>query len=146
MARTKNFAEVIQAKMVADSELATEVEQEVLNSLIAKQVFDLRIAAGLSQKQLADRLGTKQSVISRIEDADYEGHSLGLLKRIADALGKKLTIAFSDPEPVQKDTVEVTETISSNIAYEQRSAGRLGTRFVKVVQATSVTKLIRERG
>jgi ribosome-binding protein aMBF1 (putative translation factor) len=42
--------------------------------------------AGLSQKQLAELVGTTQSVISRLEDADYTGHSLDMLSRIAAAL------------------------------------------------------------
>jgi predicted transcriptional regulator len=47
----------------------------------------LQIAqAGLSQAQLAKLVGTTQSVISRLEDADYNGHSLNMLSRIAQAL------------------------------------------------------------
>ena len=42
-----------------------------------------RTEAGLSQKELAEMIGTTQSVISRLEDADYEGHSLSMLSRIA---------------------------------------------------------------
>ena len=51
-------------------------------------------AVKLTQEKLADLAGTKQSVISRIEDADYYGHSLRLLRRIARALGKKLRVEF----------------------------------------------------
>lgn len=96
---TKDFAEHVKARMAADPELAAAVEQEVINTRIARQVCDLREAAGLTQKQLAEMIGTQQSVVSRIEDADYEGHSLGLLKRIADALGKRLRVEFEDPAP-----------------------------------------------
>jgi predicted transcriptional regulator len=41
---------------------------------------------------LADLIGTKQSVIARLEDADYEGHSLTMLQRIATALHQRLEI------------------------------------------------------
>jgi transcriptional regulator with XRE-family HTH domain len=44
------------------------------------------VARGLTQKALADMVGTTQSVIARLEDADYEGHSLRMLGRIAHAL------------------------------------------------------------
>jgi predicted transcriptional regulator len=52
----------------------------------------LRTAADLSQKDLAQRVGTTQSVISRLEDADYDGHSLSMLERIAHALGHRVCI------------------------------------------------------
>jgi predicted transcriptional regulator len=49
----------------------------------------------LTQKQLADRVGTKQSAIARLEDADYDGHSLSMLQKIAGALNQKVEIKFS---------------------------------------------------
>jgi len=58
-------------------------------------VHDARTGAGLTQRELAERIGTKQSVIARLEDADYEGHSLSMLKRIADAVGKRLEIRLA---------------------------------------------------
>jgi len=94
MARTKNLADVIRAKLATDPELAEGVEQEAFNADLATKVYEARRAARLTQKQLADRVGTQQSVISRIEDADYDGHSLGLLKRIASALSLKLRVEF----------------------------------------------------
>ncbi len=45
--------------------------------------FDLRKEARLSHKELAVLVGTTQSVFSRLEDADYDGHSLTFLNRIA---------------------------------------------------------------
>ena len=68
--RTKNFADVIRSKLRSNPELATLLEQESFNADIARKVHDLRETARLTQKQLADRVGTHQSVISRIEDAD----------------------------------------------------------------------------
>ncbi len=59
---------------------------------IAEQIYDLRTQAGLSQKQLAEKIGTTQSVISRLEDADYNGHSIQMLERIADALHYRVEI------------------------------------------------------
>ena len=63
-------------------------------------IYELRMEAGLTQKELAKRVGTTQSVISRIEDADYEGHSLTMLQRIAAALQQRLEVRFVPrPEP-----------------------------------------------
>ena len=61
-----------------------EEEREKLD--IAGQIYDLRTQAGLSQAQLAKLVGTTQSAISRLEDADYSGHSFNMLRRIASAL------------------------------------------------------------
>jgi ribosome-binding protein aMBF1 (putative translation factor) len=95
MARTRNFADVIRAKMAANPELAEAIENESFNSDVAEKVYQMRKEAKLTQKQLAELIGTQQSVISRIEDADYDRHSLSILRRIARALGKKLVIEFS---------------------------------------------------
>jgi ribosome-binding protein aMBF1 (putative translation factor) len=94
MARTRNFADVLRKELAADPALAKRVGEEWFNADIAQKVYDSRTAAGLTQKQLAERCETQQSVISRIEDADYEGHSLSLLKRIAEALGHTLRVEF----------------------------------------------------
>ena len=58
----------------------------------AAQIYGLRTKAGLTQKQLADLIGTTQSVISRLEDADYNGHSLNMLERVAEALDYKVEV------------------------------------------------------
>lgn len=69
-------------------------EEELANAEVARKIYDLRTEAGLTQRELAERMGTKASVISRLEDADYDGHSLAMLKRVATALGKRLEIRF----------------------------------------------------
>ncbi|HUW19884.1 MAG TPA: helix-turn-helix transcriptional regulator [Sedimentisphaerales bacterium] len=74
-----------------------ERERENLN--IAEQIYTLRVANGLSQKQLAKMVGTTQSVISRLEDADYNGHSLAMLRKIAAALHQKVQIEFVPEGP-----------------------------------------------
>src|SRR6478735_4983585 len=62
---------------------------------VARQIFALRTTAGLSQRQLSKLVGTTASVICRLEDADYEGHSLAMLKRIASALQQRVEIRFT---------------------------------------------------
>jgi transcriptional regulator with XRE-family HTH domain len=61
------------------------------------KVHRARTKAGLTQGQLAALIGTHQSAISRLEDADYEGHSLDVLKRIARVLGQRLRVEFLGP-------------------------------------------------
>jgi ribosome-binding protein aMBF1 (putative translation factor) len=81
---------------------AAEYREELLNGEIARRIFDLRTKAGLSQRDLARRIGTSASAICRLEDADYEGHSLALLKRIANALGQRIEIRFVPAKPAHK--------------------------------------------
>jgi len=107
--RTRNFVDVIRAKMATDPDLAEAIETASFNADVAMKVYEARTEAGLSQKKLAELVGTQQSVISRIEDAEYEGHSLKLLRRIAKALGKELQIEFY---ACAKTSPEVVETLS----------------------------------
>jgi transcriptional regulator with XRE-family HTH domain len=59
---------------------------------VAMQLAVLRKESGLSQKELARRVGTSQQQISRLESPSYEGHSLGMLRRVAEALGATLHV------------------------------------------------------
>lgn len=69
-------------------------EAEMANAEVARKLYDLRTKAGLSQRELAKRIGTTASVICRLEDADYEGHSMAMLNRVAEALNKRVEIRF----------------------------------------------------
>ena len=64
------------------------------NVAIAEKICNIRTKAGLTQRQLGKLVGTTASVICRLEDADYEGHSLAMLNRIAAALDKRVEIRF----------------------------------------------------
>ena len=77
-----------------DAQLRKTMDEERANLDVAHKIYAMRIAAGFSQADLARRIGTTQSVISRLEDADYEGHSMAMLTRIADSLEKRVEIHF----------------------------------------------------
>jgi ribosome-binding protein aMBF1 (putative translation factor) len=77
-----------------DPEMQCMLEEEMAKREIGTLIYQLREKAGLSQAQLAKRVGTTQSVISRLEDADYEGHSLAMLARIAAAVEQRVEIRF----------------------------------------------------
>ncbi|MCX6644757.1 MAG: helix-turn-helix transcriptional regulator, partial [bacterium] len=66
-------------------ERIASLKEEEANLDVAIKIYELRKKAGLTQKELAKLVGTTASVISRLEDADYEGHSLAMLRRIAEA-------------------------------------------------------------
>jgi ribosome-binding protein aMBF1 (putative translation factor) len=76
--------------------------------VLAQLIHDLRIDAGLTQKELADRMGTTQSVISRLEEGGGSGNRVDTLARVATALGRHLVISFPETVPAKlKDAVEV---------------------------------------
>jgi len=64
---------------------------------VALQIVALREKAGLSQKDLARKLHTSQQNISRLESPSYEGHSLSMLRRVAEALGATIHVTFESP-------------------------------------------------
>jgi len=59
---------------------------------VALELAALRKESGLSQKALAKRVGTTQQQISRLESPSYEGHSLSMLRRVAEALGATIRV------------------------------------------------------
>ena len=77
-----------------DSDLRQLANEAVVNAEVAQLIHDVRSKAKLTQKQLAELVGTTQSAIARLEDADYEGHSLSMLQRIAAAVNKRLEVRF----------------------------------------------------
>ena len=78
----------------SDPERQASLEDARLNASIARALYDMRKAANLTQQQLADLVGTQASAISRLEDADYEGHSLSMLRKIAAALHHRVEVTF----------------------------------------------------
>jgi transcriptional regulator with XRE-family HTH domain len=56
-----------------------------------------RKSASLTQTELAERIGTSQSVIFDLESAEYKGHSMPMLRRIAAALGLSVQENFVRP-------------------------------------------------
>ena len=67
-------------------------ERDLLDIKAAQLIYDMRTSAGLSQRELAKRVGTTASVICRLEASDYEGHTLAMLTRIASALGRRIEL------------------------------------------------------
>jgi len=75
-------------------EMLALLEEERANADIARKIYKIRTKAGLTQRELAKLVGTSASAICRLEDADYEGHSLFMLRRIAAALNQRAEIRF----------------------------------------------------
>jgi ribosome-binding protein aMBF1 (putative translation factor) len=88
---------------------AASVRVEVEHDLALGQlIYDLRTSAGLSQRALAEKMGTTQSVISRLEEGGGAKNRLDTLARVATALGRHLIVSFPVKLPAHlKDAVQV---------------------------------------
>jgi transcriptional regulator with XRE-family HTH domain len=119
--KTRDAVSILHGRYVKDDpERKASLQEERVNVEVARLIHDMRIAAGLSQQQLADLIGTTQSVISRLEDADYEGRSLSVLERIAGALNQKLAVVMTAREPEGED---VREAFHRVVQMLRRSRG-----------------------
>jgi len=77
-----------------DREYRQAYSEDHLNVSVASQIKVLREQRGWTQERLARNMGTKQSVVSRIEDVNYESWSIKTLKRLARAFDVHLAIKF----------------------------------------------------
>jgi DNA-binding XRE family transcriptional regulator len=92
---TTDAAEILHRRYFEGKpERLRELEEERANAEVARQIYGLRQAAGITQQELAKLVGTTSSVICRLENADYEGHSLSMLRRIAAAMNQRVEIRF----------------------------------------------------
>jgi DNA-binding XRE family transcriptional regulator len=108
MAKKKNKRTIrdglplIDRRFGVSADAQAQHEQFSEQAEVAEILYAARKAAGLTQKQLAELVGTTQQVISQLEDADYEGHSLSMLRRIAAALDCRveMRLVTNSPEKV----------------------------------------------
>ncbi len=96
--KTSRALDIIDRITGDDAELRRLIAEETINAEVARMIYEARTKAGLTQRELADLAGTRQPVIARLEDADYEGHSLSMLQRIAAALNGRLEVRIIQGE------------------------------------------------
>ena len=82
-------------EQLKDPEFAERFERAGEAWDVALQIAALREKAGLSQKDLARKLKTSQQNISRLESPSYEGHSLTMLRRVAEVLGATIRVTIA---------------------------------------------------
>jgi ribosome-binding protein aMBF1 (putative translation factor) len=104
MAKTSDAIKILKQRTGIDPETDPEMLRIAEEYRVGQIIHDARTAAKLTQTQLAEAVGTTQSVISQLEDAEYEGHSLSMLRRIAEALKMQVRIELvpdlSEPQRV----------------------------------------------
>ena len=91
MKRKTNFDLYLEDQL-ADPDFARRFQKAGEAWDVALKLASLRKASGLSQKQLAKQVGTSQQQISRLESPSYEGHSLSMLRRVAEVLGASVQV------------------------------------------------------
>ena len=82
-------------KKLADSQFRQRFEAEAQKLAIGEQLSRLRQAAGLTQAQLATRIGSTASAISRYENAEYDRYELRTIQKIVRACGGHLDITMA---------------------------------------------------
>ncbi len=108
MAKASDAIKILKQRTRIDPETDPEMLRIAEEYRVGQIIHDARIAAKLTQTQLADAVGTTQSVISQLEDAEYEGHSLSMLRRIAEALKMRVLIELV-PESLQNQAERITQ-------------------------------------
>lgn len=86
--------EVWEKEALKDPKFKTEYDKLQPEFALIRAVIDARLKKGLTQEDLAEKIGTKQSVISRLESGNANP-SFAFLKRIAQALNFHLEIKFT---------------------------------------------------
>lgn len=88
------------------------MEQDLV---LGQLLYDLRRRANLNQRELAQRMGTTQSVISRLEEGGGARNRIDTLARVATALGRHLVVSFPEEVPERlADAVQVSHLEDSN--------------------------------
>lgn len=102
MTKTTNAAEILKRTTGINPDTDTDMLKISEDLRIAQLIYDARSKSGLTQTQLAEKVGTTQSVISQLEDAEYDGHSLSMLRRVAAAMQSHVEVRIvpNDIEPV----------------------------------------------
>jgi transcriptional regulator with XRE-family HTH domain len=134
--QTTDAVEILHRRYVDGNPKAAAMLEEVrAEAEVARSIYRIRTDAGLTQQDLATRIGTTASVISRLEDADYSGHSLAMLRRIAAALGRRVEIRFptvrdgaakGQKRPVTKVGEDSEVRIPKTKTFGRRSSSKTG--------------------
>lgn len=90
--KTRDAIEILDRRFGVSEEQAVQHEKFTEQAEVAEMLYCARKAAGLTQQQLANLAGTTQQVVSQLESADYEGHSLAMLKRLAKAMHQRIEL------------------------------------------------------
>ena len=147
--KTSSAVRILHRRYVGDDvERKASLEKERVNAEVARTIYELREQAGLSQKELADRVETTQSVISRLEDADYDGHSLSMLNRIAKALNRQVQVVMRPKERMSETPIRKSATVAvlePDMARVFRNSGAVNEALRSLLQISETTRRLTRR-
>ncbi|MEE9129173.1 MAG: helix-turn-helix transcriptional regulator [Phycisphaerales bacterium] len=100
---TRDATKILERMVGDDSELLLQIALSDIAAGISEQLYEARTERNLTQNELAEMVGTSQSAVARVENADYDGHSIRTLARIACALKLRLQVNFieEDESPIR---------------------------------------------
>ena len=105
MANYSRWNDIKKQRPAVGTETRTGIEQDLA---LGQLIYDLRTEASLTQRELAERMGTTQSVISRLEEGGGARNRIDTLARVATALDRHLIVSFPEKVPANlKDAVQV---------------------------------------
>ena len=118
MTRETNFDRYLREQL-RDPEFAERFQKAGEAWDVAMQLTALRKSHGLSQQELAKRVGTSQQQISRLESPSYEGHSLSMLRKVAEVLGASVQVKI-----LQNRSPKPTVVAEKQAGYGKKSKNR----------------------
>lgn len=90
----KNY-KLFKTELLKDKKIKEEYEQLGSEFAVIEMIIGKRIKRGLTQQKLAQKIGTKQSAVSRLESGLYNP-TLFFLQKVADALDTRLKISLAE--------------------------------------------------
>ena len=92
MSKRKTLMDEIQEELKGDRELDALYQRELARLQLANQIAKLRERSGLTQAELARRIGTQQAGVARMERSTYRGYTVATLAKIAAATSSRLEV------------------------------------------------------
>ena len=138
---TRNASHILHRRIQDDHESQLQVQLATICAQIAEEVYDARRQRGMTQAALATLIGTSQSAIARVEDADYDGHSIKTIAKIAVALELDVAVKFhdNDYQPIDFDVS------AGDLEVTRRSVASSEESIVIIESSTYGEKEIRQR-
>ena len=101
-----------QEGLMQNPEFQAVYEEEAAKSELWLQLVQARLTAGLTQKQMAERIGVSQAQVARIEKEDYDAYTLTTLRKYVAALGEgfSLEVTIHTPEEHSQEDFHIPMT------------------------------------
>jgi len=102
------------ARQMADPEFRRVYDEEAQKKVLWLALVEARQAAGLTQAEVARRLGVSQAQVARIEKRGYESYTLNTLRRYVSALGEGFSVEVVVHKPSEPGSLSRAERLSAS--------------------------------